>query len=190
MPIRESPKSTPTPPSHPLRRAWQALHSRWWSRRLVDLFVVFAVLSAVGMYNARDLLPSGGPPPTLRLKTMDGESVDLADLRGKPVVLAFWAPWCGVCRVESDNLSRVHDWAGERVEVISVAVDYADTESVKRFMDSEGVTYPVLLGDGNTVSDFRLSQFPTTYFIGADGRIRRSSMGYTTTFGLLVRALF
>lgn len=187
MPIVK-PKAPRTKPAHPIRRAWQVIQSRWWSRWLVDLTLVALALIVVSAWQSRGLVQSGQSPPPLRLTTMEGTTVDLADLRGKPVVLAFWAPWCGVCRAESDNLSRVRRWAGGRVEVISVAVEYADVASVERYMEEQGVTYPVLLGTGRTVSDYRLRQFPTTYFIGADGNVRRAAVGYTTTLGLLVRA--
>lgn len=170
-------------------RIRDAIQRHRWSRWLVDLLLIAVVLVAVSWFQSRNLVPRGEPAPPIRLVSTDGQTVDLSEFRGRPVLLAFWAPWCGVCRAESDNLSRLQRWVKDRATVVSVAVEYGDIESVRRYMREQGVDYPVLLGVDRTVSDYRLTKFPTTYFIDSDGRVKRTSVGYTTTVGMLVRLM-
>jgi thioredoxin-like negative regulator of GroEL len=116
--------------------------------------------------------------------------VTLASLRGKPLALAFWAPWCGVCAAQSDNLSRTQRWVGGRAQVVSVAAAFGDVAEVRSYMAAHQVEYPVLLGDDAAVQAFRVEAFPTVYFLDAEGRVTGSVAGYTTTAGLLARLLF
>ena len=90
-------------------------------------------------------------------------------------------------RATSRALAR---WAGDRGRVVSVASAYGDVAEVRAYMKEHEVAYPVLLGDDETVRAFRVEAFPTVYFLDAEGRIKRSVAGYTTTGGLLARLLF
>jgi thioredoxin-related protein len=101
--------------------------------------------------------------------------------------VAFWAPWCTVCGVESQNLSWVRRLAGTRANVVSVAAAYENLDQVRAYARQHEVDYPVLLGDDALVRAFRVDAFPTVYFLDADGRVLRSATGYTTTLGLLAR---
>ncbi len=127
--------------------------------------------------------------PAAVLETLDGGSVALDSLRGKPVLLAFWAPWCTVCAAESQNLSWVRRMVGDRAHVISVAVSFEDVAQVRAYVRDHGVDYPVLLGDDALLRAFRIEAFPTAYFLDAQGKIHRSASGYTTTLGLLARLM-
>jgi thiol-disulfide isomerase/thioredoxin len=125
--------------------------------------------------------------PAAVLATLDGERVALDSFRGKPVLLAFWAPWCTVCAAESQNLSWVRRIVGDRARVISVAASFENLAQVRAYVRDHGVDYPVLLGDDALLRALRVEAFPTTYFLDAQGRVRRSASGYTTTLGLLAR---
>jgi thiol-disulfide isomerase/thioredoxin len=149
---------------------------------------VIAVVAAVGAWQARSHLAPGARPE-LTLPSLAGPPVSLTSLRGKPVLVVLWAPWCGVCKAQSDNVSRVMRLAGDRAHVVSIAASYGDVAEVAAYVRERGVEYPVLLGGEHTARAFRVEAYPTTYFLDAEGRVKRSVAGYTTTAGLLARLL-
>ena len=170
-----------------LRAAWQRARQRRWVRWGVDLAVMAGVVLAVMAWQTRHLPPAGTPAPDFRLRSLSGAPVRLSDLRGKPVVLAFWAPWCGVCKQESSTLSAVRRSLGDRAHVLSVALDYPDEAAVQRFVQEQGADYPVLLGDEAVRAAFRVNQYPTLFVISPEGDIAQAAIGYTTQPGLLWR---
>jgi thiol-disulfide isomerase/thioredoxin len=149
---------------------------------------VIAVLAAVGAWQARDNLPSG-TAPEFTLPTLAGDPVSIAALRGRPVLVVLWAPWCGVCKAQSDNVGRVMRLVGNRAHVLSIASSYEDVAEVAAYVRERGVEYPVLLGGDGTTTPLRARGYPTAYFLDAEGRVKRSVGGYTTTAGLLLRLL-
>ena len=156
---------------------------------LRDALLVVAVLVGVGLWQARGHLASG-TSPALSLRSLDGQPVSLEALRGKPVLLAFWAPWCGVCSAQSDNLARVRRWVGDRAQVVSVAAAYGDEAEVRRHVAEKGIDYPVWLGGEAAAPAFHVEAYPTIYFLDAQGRVKGSVAGYTTTLGMLARLLW
>ena len=179
----------PAAPPGSWRARLAALEQRRWFRWGGEALVVTLAVLAIGVVQTRHHL-AGGERPAATFTTLEGEPVTLASLRGQPVALAFWAPWCGVCAAQSGNLSRAARWAGSRGRVVSVAAAFGDVAEVRAYMMEHAVEYPVLLGDDATVRAFQVEAYPTVYFLDAEGRIKRSVAGYTTTGGLLARLLF
>jgi thiol-disulfide isomerase/thioredoxin len=181
--------TAPQPPPGSWRARLGKLEERRWFRWGGEALVVVAAVLAIGLVQTRHHL-GGGERPAATFRTLDGATVTLESLRGRPVALAFWAPWCQVCAAQSGNLSRVARWAGDRGRVVSVASAYGDVAEVRAYMKAHTVEYPVLLGDDETARAFRVEAYPTVYFLDAEGRIKRSVAGYTTSGGLLARLLF
>ncbi len=133
-------------------------------------------------------LAVGAIAPGFSLQDTDGNTVSLESLAGKPVLIAFMAPWCPHCQDEAPRLVQIHAQYGERVHVISVSAtpygkDYRgpDYEEGKKpitvddltwFQEEFGVTYPLLFDPDVQVGPaYDIQSFPTTYFLDADLRI-------------------
>jgi peroxiredoxin len=157
-----------------------------WLRWLLEAVVILGVFAAVSAWQTRDL-PSGGAAPPFALKALDGNVVRLEDLRGKTVLLHFWATWCGVCRYETSALNAVHARLDAREALVSIVADSEDVDQVRRFVAERGIRYPVLLGTPELLERYRVSAFPTNYFIAPDGTIRSSSVGMSTRWSLAAR---
>lgn len=112
------------------------------------------------------------------LATADGSVLRLSDLRGKVVMVDFWASWCGPCRQEAAALNRVYAaYSDAPVEFVGVNVwDTPDAAEV--FLVEFGVAYPTGVdADGGIALEYGVRGIPEKFFIGADGSIRRKYVG-------------
>lgn len=102
----------------------------------------------------------------------------LADLRGKVVVLNFWATWCPPCVEETPALNRLQQRIASRGGmVLGVSVD-EDAAAYGRFLQQQGVVYPTYRDPSKKIAlDYGTSMYPETYIIGRDGRIARKIIG-------------
>jgi len=119
----------------------------------------------------------GGPAPEWTLPDLEGRTVALADLRGKPVVLDFWATWCTPCEFQIPILNEVFERYRDRVEFVGVAVDVDGREVVAPFAKERAIAYRVLLGDEELAQRYGARGFPSLYVIGKDGNIALSHVG-------------
>lgn len=168
---------------------WQKLRQKRWFRWSVDILILIAIFMAISIWQGRNLIGSGEPAPAFALTDMEGVDHNLADYKGKKTFIVFWAPWCPVCGAESDNISRIKSWMGDRVHVISVVLDYQGEDDIQGFIDKHNVNYPVLKGSRQVGQDYKVSAYPTMYVLNKEGEIDYTVPGYTTTFGMLWRAL-
>jgi cytochrome c biogenesis protein CcmG, thiol:disulfide interchange protein DsbE len=128
------------------------------------------------------------PAPELEGKWLVPPPVRLADLRGRPVLVNFWASWCVPCREEAPHLARFDREMKERARL--VGVDFQDTKGdALAFVREFGWRFPnVRDPQGELASRYGLAGLPTTYVIDADGRIAKALSG-EQTFESLVRAV-
>lgn len=104
---------------------------------------------------------------------LDGKKFDLADRKGRVVLLNLWATWCGPCRYEIPELQSLHDKHAERgLDVVGVSVDETGIQVVKDFVDERKMTYPIVLDPlGNLANLLQSSVLPTTILIDRGGTI-------------------
>jgi thiol-disulfide isomerase/thioredoxin len=119
----------------------------------------------------------GGPAPDWTLEDLAGGRVSLAELRGRPVVIDFWATWCTPCEFQIPVLNDLHARYGGRVEVIGIAVDAGGRETVAPFAAERQIAYRVLLGDEALAQRYGALGFPSLYVIRADGTVDSEHVG-------------
>jgi peroxiredoxin len=121
-------------------------------------------------------LKVGAKAPDFELKTLTGETVKLSDLKGKNVMLNFWATWCPPCKAEMPAMEQFHKEAGDKVVILAVNIDpHLD---VQAFVDENKITFPIPLDAEDTVNEmYQVLSIPTTYFIDTKGNIGNKYIG-------------
>lgn len=138
--------------------------------------------SGSGSSDAASALPpqpvKGHYPPDFTLSTLEGKSVKLSDLRGKPVWVNFWATWCPPCRAEMPEMKQKYAQLKDKGLVV-LGVDMSeDPATVKQFTVSNGYDWTFLLDPGSQIaSQYYVSGIPTHLFIGRDGIIKAVQVG-------------
>ena len=159
-------------------------------RWLVNGVLILAIFLAVTTWQGVDLVSKQKSAPSFRLPTISGAPVALEDLRGRRVLLFFFAPWCKVCDLSISNLNWVRRlWDEKSVSIFAVALSYEELQSVEAFLERNALDVPVLLGTRELLNSYRISAFPTVYVLNESGNIDGSAVGYSSTLGLLWRTL-
>lgn len=115
------------------------------------------------------------------LKDTVGQPQRLADLKGKWVVVNFWATWCAPCVKEIPDIAAFAKDQGDKVRVLGIALDWDDEKQVKAFARKVGLTYPLVLGNDASEKAFgRLSGLPTTIVYDPAGKIAYKRTGTIT----------
>ncbi|WP_255211191.1 protein disulfide oxidoreductase [Methylogaea oryzae] len=144
--------------------------------------MILAAALAVQAYRGRDVAQGLAPP--LSGAIVSGRFFDLAQLRGKPALVYFWATWCGVCKAMQHNIDAL---AGD-VPLITVALQSGDAVAVGRFLQERGIVQPVLLDeDGEAAARYGIRGVPAAFVLGPDGAIRYVALGYSSEWGLRLR---
>ena len=113
----------------------------------------------------------GKPAPDFELSTLDGKKVKLSDLRGKAVLVNFWATWCGPCKIEMPWLADLQTkYASKGLVVLGISVDEGSADKIASFSKEMGVNYTVLRTT-DEVSDAYggIDGLPTNFYVGRDG---------------------
>ena len=118
------------------------------------------------------------PVPALVLHDLDGGSISLADLRGKVVIVNFWATWCPPCRAEIPDLVALQARYGDHLLVIGVSQDEAGADVVRRFADEHQMNYPVAMTTPEIEAAFPgVTALPTSFVVNREGRIVQRHVG-------------
>lgn len=124
------------------------------------------------------------PVPDLTLKTMDGQSIDLSEQKGRVLLVNFWATWCAPCREEIPDLKALHsDLKSEGLTVIGVALDRKGREVVAPFAQKLEINYPIVIdNEGKAEGAFGpIPGLPTTIIVTPEGQITKRVVGIFPT---------
>ena len=121
--------------------------------------------------------PEPIPAPDFTVLDWDGNEVKLSDYLGKPVVLNFWAHWCGPCQMEMPEFNAAYERLGGEVTFLMVHEGAAVDDGKEKVLDG-GYTFPVVFDvDGQAGGIYGITAYPTTFFIDKDGNLQAYYMG-------------
>jgi thiol-disulfide isomerase/thioredoxin len=120
------------------------------------------------------------PAPAFSVRTLEGKPLRLSDLRKRPVIVDFWATWCGPCRASMPHLSAMQTRYGKQgLAVIGLSVDEQGPQRVKAFATKLGVRFTLAMANDEVLDAYGpIRSIPTTFFINREGQIVRRVVGY------------
>ncbi len=131
----------------------------------------------------------GKLPPSFELPDLSGNVVTLADYEGKVVVLDLWATWCPPCRVEIPFLVELYEEHKDvGLVVVGIGLDDGGANVLKPFVEQNGITYPILVGNRGVGQAYQLQGIPTTFILDRNGRIAAKHVGFSPPDADVMRA--
>jgi cytochrome c biogenesis protein CcmG/thiol:disulfide interchange protein DsbE len=161
------------PPSPKKKTAWGRIIA--WTA-----LVIFLLMLAFGLFRSQEgPVGIGDKTPNFTLTTFDGEQIPLSSLRGKVVLINFWASWCSPCEQEAAELEKAWQAYQHSGKVIFLGVDYVDTEPEARaYLQKYDISYPNGPDLGTRISQaFRIRGVPETYIVDQTGIIQFVQIG-------------
>lgn len=132
------------------------------------------------------------PMPPFLVSDLNGQAISTAGLRGKVVLLSFWATWCPPCREELPELIGLANRYKDHLQIIGVSLDDSPPADVRRFAAQAGINYPVIMGSPEIISEYGgVPALPTTFVADQQGRIVQKHVGLfpVSTYDDEIRAL-
>lgn len=141
----------------------------------VMLFIVSNVISyfRAPKFKSEDLLD-------IDVVLIDGNSFNLQESKGKPIIIHFWATWCPVCKTEASTIQSL----SKSYQVLTVAVRSGSDGALRSYMDKNSYDFRVVNdSEGVLAARFNVEAFPTTFIYDSSGRLKFTEVGYTTLLG-------
>ncbi len=118
------------------------------------------------------------PAPDFKLTSTDGKPVTLADVRGKVVLLNFWATWCGPCRAEIPDFVALQERYKGHLQIIGLNVDDEDADEIQKYVTETGINYPVAMTSNEIRMQYGgIPALPTSFVLDTEGRVVQKHVG-------------
>ncbi|PMC38625.1 thiol:disulfide interchange protein [Bacillus sp. UMB0899] len=147
---------------------------------ILIFLIGYAVYFAINPSSPKVGVSEGSAAPDFELETLSGESMSLSSLKGKKVIINFWATWCPPCRSEMPDMQKIQNEYNGDVVVLAVNLTSSENsvETVDSFVKELGLTFPVLLDEkGKINNQFEVLSYPTSYFVDENGVIQTKFVG-------------
>jgi len=152
-----------------------------WGRIIAWLALLgFLIIIALGLLRSQEgPVNIGAQVPNFTLTTFEQEQINILDLKGKIVLINFWASWCKPCEQEAADLEAAWQFYKNRGDVVFLGIDYVDTEPEARaYLKKFAITYPNGPDLGTRISQaFRIRGVPETYLIDREGTLQFVQIG-------------
>jgi thiol-disulfide isomerase/thioredoxin len=127
----------------------------------------------------------GKPAPGFTLVDLNGKKVSLTDFKGKPVLVNFWATWCGPCKLEMPWFQEFgQKYASQGLVILGLAADDAGKTAIATTAKKSGVTYPILLADSKVEEAYGgVDYLPETFYVDRSGKVMLETAGITSEDG-------
>jgi len=148
---------------------------RWIMPGMLAIFLMLSSILGCGLFQSGPL-EVGDRAPDFGLPTIDGQTVELSELKGQPVLVNFWATWCGPCVMEMPYLQAAFEEKGAEVKFIAVNLG-EDVGRVRQFVQDRGLSFTIALDTKKTGEAYNIRYIPTTFLIDEQGVIRHIKIG-------------
>ena len=147
---------------------------------VIGVLILFVVSNIISYLRRPDL--DSQHLPKIEAKLLDGSRFEIS--KAKPLLIYFWGSWCPICKHESPNIQ----YLSEKYEVLTIAVNSGDNDKLTSYLKEHQLHFKVLNDrEGEWAKRFKVEVFPTIFIYDAEGELRFTEVGYTTTAGLLAR---
>ena len=154
----------------------------FWRGVLIQSTLLVVVYVGLQVWQSRHAMTGQAPPINALL--LSGEQVSLADYKGKPMLVHFWASWCPVCRFEETNISAI----AEDHAVLTFASQSGDANEVRAYSKQRDLQFPIIEDElGEWAQLYEVRGYPSSFIIAADGSIYDVEVGYSSEWGLRLR---
>ena len=160
-----------------------------WASILFEAAIIVLVLVLFSWFQNRGTLSADGKmAPDFNLQSISGESYQLSQLKGKKVLIYFFAPWCSICHMSGGNLNALRKArSDEELEILVVGLSWEFEGEIQDFANELELTMPVLYGTNQQMTDYKIKGFPTYFVIDEEGKVVHRSVGYSTEIGMRLR---
>lgn len=156
---------------------------RGWVKNSLTIVLFIAVFLAIRPFMQGDV--AEGQAPVFKAESITGKTIDLAEYRGAPVMVHFWATWCPICELERDGIESV----AKDYPVINVATQSNDDDALLEYAKQHGMNPDIIVNDfdGVLMKAYGARAVPASFILDGKGNIQFVEVGYTTSYGFKLR---